>query len=98
MDHHFTYLLGPVKMALRPRLITQGQIHRLENYCAGIWADCLTLEQMWKNGDLDHMIEIEPEELEIARSQPWNGSSAIFASDGIFSFGAHEKPGEDFTE
>lgn len=95
LDNHFTYLLGPVKMALRPRLITPGQIDRLENYCRGIWADCLTLEKMWKNGELDHMIKIEPEELEIARSQPWNGSSAIFASDGIFSFGAHEKSAVD---
>jgi hypothetical protein len=90
MDNHFTYLLGPVKTALRPRLITQGQIDSLKTYCKEIWADCLTLEKMWKSGDLDHMIEIEPEELEIARSQPWNGSSAIFASDGIFSFGTHK--------
>ncbi len=92
MDNHFTYLLGPVKTALRPRLITQGQIDSLKTYCKGIWADCLTLEKMWKNGDLDHMIEIEPEELEIARTQLWNGSSAIFASDGIFSFGTHKTP------
>ena len=34
---------------------------------------------------------IEPEELEIIKSQPWKGSSAIFASDGLFSFGAHIK-------
>jgi len=98
LDNHFTYLLGPVKMALRPRLITPGQIDRLENYCRGIWADCLTLEKMWKNGELDHMIEIEPEELDIARSQPWQGSSAIFASDGIFSFGAHKKFAVDGIE
>ncbi|MEN8210871.1 MAG: hypothetical protein ABFR31_04070 [Thermodesulfobacteriota bacterium] len=92
MDNRFTYLLGPVKTALRPRLITQGQIDQLATYCKGIWADCLTLEKMWENGNLDHMIEIEPEELEIARSQSWKGSSAIFASDGIFSFGAHKTP------
>jgi len=81
LDNHFTYLLGPVKMALRPRLITPGQIDRLENYCRGIWADCLTLEKMWKNGELDHMIEIEPEELEIARSQPWT----VTAMERFFS-------------
>lgn len=92
VDHRFTYLLGPIKMALRPRLITQNQISRLETYCRGIWSDCLTLESMWKKGELDHMIDIEPEELDIARSQPWNGSPAIFASDGIFSFGAHKEP------
>ena len=90
MENHFTYLLGPVKTALRPRLITRGQIDALKKYCKGIWDDCLTLENMWKKGELDHMIEIEPDELEIAGSQPWSGSPAIFASDGIFSFGAHE--------
>ncbi len=45
---------------------------------------------MWMAGELDHIIGIEPEELEIAKSQPWNGSSAILAADGIFSFGAHQ--------
>ncbi|MBS3779163.1 MAG: hypothetical protein KGY41_02080 [Desulfovermiculus sp.] len=88
----FTYLLGPIKMALRPRLITQGQIDRLQDYCSGIWSDCLTLESMWEKGELDQMIDIDPEELDIARSQPWRGSPAIFASDGIFSFGAHKQP------
>lgn len=92
MQNRFTYLLGPIKMALRPRLITQAQIEHLETYCRGIWEDCLTLESMWAKGGLDHIIDIEPEELDIARSQPWRGSPAIFASDGIFSFGAHKQP------
>jgi len=90
LKNRFTYLLGPIKMALRPRLITQAQIDRLEDYCLGIWDDCLTLESMWEKGELDHMIDIEHDELDIARSQPWRGSAAIFASDGIFSFGAHK--------
>ena len=90
IDHHFTYLLGPVNIGLRPRLITSGQVKALETYCAGIWSDCLTLEKMWQEGKLDGIIDIEPEELEIARSQPWKGSPAILASDGIFSFGAHQ--------
>ena len=92
VQNRFTYLLGPIKMALRPRLITQAQIDRLQSYCRGIWADCLTLESMWEKGELDQMIDIDPEELDIARSQPWRGSPAIFASDGIFSFGAHKQP------
>jgi len=92
LKNRFTYLLGPIKMALRPRLITRAQIDRLEAYCRGIWEDCLVLESMWEKGGLDHMIDIEPEELEIARSQPWRGSPALFASDGIFSFGAHKHP------
>ena len=91
ISEQFTYLLGPVKMALRPRIITSGQIEYLKQYCAGIWSDCLTLEKMWINGDLEDIINIEAEELDIARSQPWGGSPAILASDGIFSFGAHKQ-------
>lgn len=93
LDEHFTYLLGPVKMALRPRLITLDQIEYLKKYCAGIWSDCLILEKMWAAGELDSLLNIEPDELEIARSQPWRGSPAILASDGIFSFGAHKRGG-----
>ena len=89
MERHFTYLLGPIKIALRPRLITPVQIGLLARYCADIWKDCLTLESMWLSGEIDALVTIEPEEPEIARSQPWRGSPAIFASDGIFSFGAH---------
>ena len=48
---------------------------------------------MWIQGELDALVNIEEEELDIARMQPWGGSSAIFASDGLFSFGAHlEEP------
>jgi len=89
LENEFTYLLGPIKMALRPRLITLGQMDALESYCKKIWKDCLKLEKMWYAGALNHMISIESEELKIARSQPWRGSEAIIASDGIFSFGAH---------
>lgn len=89
MAEQFTYLLGPVKIALRPRLLTAAQMDSLADYCAAIWKDCLTLEKMWMDGQLDDLVHIEPEELAIARSQPWNGSPALLASDGIFSFGAH---------
>jgi hypothetical protein len=91
LDHKFTYLLGPIKIALRPRLITTGQMKSLEAYCAGLWADCLTLEKMWLSGEMDVIVNLEPEELEIVQSQPWGGAPAIFASDGLFSFGAHLK-------
>ena len=91
LEQQFTYLLGPIKIALRPRLITAGQMKALEEYCACIWADCLTLEKMWATGELDLIVNIEPEELEIIRSQPWGGAPAMFASDGLFSFGAHVK-------
>ena len=89
LDHEFTYLLGPISIALRPRLITEPQLKALQNYCRSLWSDCLVLEKMWQEGELEDYIIIEEEELQIARSQPWRGSSAIIASDGLFSFGAH---------
>jgi hypothetical protein len=88
MDCDFTYLLGPVKIALRPRVITADQIDALKNYGRKMWADCLTLEKLWQTGQLDDMINIDEEELEVARMDPWQGSAAIIASDGLFSFGA----------
>jgi len=88
MDCDFTYLLGPVKIALRPRVITADQIDALKNYGRKMWADCLTLEKLWQTGQLDDMINIDEEELEVARMNPWQGSAAIIASDGLFSFGA----------
>ncbi len=89
LKEKFTYLLGPIRIALRPRVVTEDQLTALGAYCRAMWADCLTLEKMWMAGELDSYITIEEEELEIARMQPWNGSPAIFASDGLFSFGAH---------
>jgi hypothetical protein len=43
---------------------------------------------MWLAGELDEFINIEEEELEIARLNPWGSSAAIIASDGLFDFGA----------
>jgi hypothetical protein len=85
-EHSFTYLLGPIKIALRPRLLTPGHLIALRRYCAQLWDDCLTLEGLWREGALDKLIHIEIEELEIAKAQPWNGGPAIIASDGLFNF------------
>lgn len=87
-EMEFTYLLGPVKLALRPRLITREQIKAVKNYGQRLWDDCLLLEKMWRAGELDKVVKIEKEELDIARLQPWEGSAAIIASDGLFDFGA----------
>ena len=92
MEFDFTYLLGPIKIALRPRVIGLDQIEALSVYCTQIWSDCLTLEKMWLSGELDEIIKIEAEELEIARMHPWGGSPAIIASDGLFGFGAETEP------
>lgn len=93
LEHRFTYLLGPIKIALRPRLILDRHLEELRLYTASVWKDCLLLEKMYLEGALADMIDIEPEELDISLSQPWSGAAAIFASDGLFSFGAHpERP------
>ena len=85
----FTYLLGPIKIALRPRVVTTQQLEALKIYCGAMWTDSLTLEKMWHAGELSDYIDIEEEELDIARLHPWRGRPAIFAADGLFSFGAH---------
>jgi hypothetical protein len=87
-EMEFTYLLGPVRVALRPRVITEKQLNAVADYGRQLWADCLLLEKMWLAGELDDLVKIEPEELDIARMQPWKGSAAIIASDGLFNFGA----------
>ncbi len=89
IDHRFTYLLGPIKMALRPRLVTLDHLQALKRYTEAVWSDCLILEKMYLQGALKGMIDIEHEELTICQSQPWGGAAAIFATDGLFSFGAH---------
>jgi hypothetical protein len=92
LDHAFTYLLGPIRTALRPRVITSEQLDALKDYCTAMWSDCLTLEKMWLSGELDDIVKIEEEELQIARLQPWAGTPAIFASDGLFSFDTSTEP------
>ncbi len=89
LDHRFTYLLGPIRIALRPRLVVADHLEQLRRYTEAVWSDCLLLEKMYLEGALQDMIAIENEELDICRSQPWGGSAAIFASDGLFSFGAN---------
>jgi hypothetical protein len=85
---HFTYTLGPIKIAIRPRVIKPIQIEALKGYGIRVWLDCLTLEKLWLAGELEDLIKMEQEELEIANLQPWSGTPAIIASDGLFSFGA----------
>lgn len=88
IEERFTYLLGPIKIALRPRIVTREQIADLKHYSSAVWHDSMLLEKMWIGGELDDYIGIEEEELAIAKLQPWKGSPAIFAADGLFGFGA----------
>lgn len=91
-DYEFNYVLGPIPIALRPRIITEAQIAALNRYSERLWADCLTLETMWMNGELSDLITSDEKALEIAQLQPWKGSRAIIASDGLFNFGAGPAP------
>jgi hypothetical protein len=89
MELGHTYLNGPTPTTLRPRIITAGQLAELDRYSANLWQDLLKLETMWRKGQLDHVVQMSPPEAALARTQPWGGSPALVASDGLFSFGAH---------
>jgi hypothetical protein len=83
-----TYLQGPTPTTLRPRIITRGQLDALQQYSKNLYSDLLILEKMWQEGKLDRVVPMGEAEAEIARMQPWGGSPALVASDGLFSFGA----------
>jgi hypothetical protein len=84
----FTYLLGPIMISLRPRLLTMDHIGELRQYARNLWQDAIKLEELWRGGELDHLVQAGPEEKELALKQPWRGSPALMVSDGLFSFGA----------
>jgi hypothetical protein len=84
----FTYLLGPIKIMLRPRLLTSDHLGELRQYSLELWQDAVTLEEIWREGDLDNVVRIGEEEKELALCQPWCSSPALMVSDGLFSFGA----------
>jgi len=84
----FTYLLGPIKIMLRPRLLTEKHIAELRGYAKNLWKDAVKLEALWREGKLDDVVQIGEEEKALALSQPWLGGPALMVSDGLFSFGA----------
>ena len=84
----FTYLLGPIKILLRPRILTIDHIQEIRHYAHNLWQDAVILEELWRQGQLDDVVQIEEGEKELALSQPWRGSPALMVSDGLFSFGA----------
>ena len=84
----FTYLLGPIHVTLRPRILTQEHLADLRLYAQNLWQDAVWLEKLWRQGELDEVVRIGEEEKKLAMSQPWQGSPALMVSDGLFSFGA----------
>ena len=83
-----SYLTGPTPITLRPRIVTHNHLAALQEYSVHLWRDLLKLERMWNEGKLDHLAELDDDQAAIARMQPWEGSQALIASDGLFSFGA----------
>jgi hypothetical protein len=84
----FTYLLGPIMITLRPRILTMDHIEELRQSASNLWQDALKLEALWQEGKLDNLVKIGAEEKELALQQPWGGGPALMVSDGLFSFGA----------
>jgi len=84
----FTYLLGPIMIALRPRLLTTDHIRDLRQYAHNLWQDATKMEEIWRAGKLNDVVWVAEEEKELALDQPWRGSPALMVSDGLFSFGA----------
>jgi hypothetical protein len=84
----FTYLLGPILVTLRPRLLTVEHLADLRHYADNLWQDALKLEKLWRQEQLDDVVQIGDQEKQLALSQPWQGSPALMVSDGLFSFGA----------
>jgi hypothetical protein len=84
----FTYLLGPIMITLRPRLLTMDQLADLGQYAHNLWQDAVRLEDLWRGGHLDDVVRVGEQEKEWALNQPWRGSPALMVSDGLFSFGA----------
>jgi hypothetical protein len=88
VDMGFTYLLGPIMITLRPRLLTDEHLKELARYSRHLWQDAVKLEELWRKGGLDQVVRISEEERELATGQPWRGNPALMVSDGLFSFGA----------
>lgn len=84
----FTYLRGPIRILMRPRLLTREQIAELRIYAQNLWKDSVALETLWRQGQLDDYVHIGEEERKLATMQPWAGGPALMVSDGLFSFGA----------
>jgi hypothetical protein len=84
----FTYLLGPIMITLRPRILATDHLEDLRQYARNLWRDAVTLERFWRQGELDGFVGMSEEEKELALIQPWEGSPALMVSDGLFSLGA----------
>jgi hypothetical protein len=86
VDLGFTYLLGPIPISLKPRLLKWQHLAGLRNYAQHLWRDAQTLEKLWRQGQLEDVSLITPEEKALARLAPWEGRPALMVSDGLYNF------------
>jgi hypothetical protein len=84
-----TYLLGPIRTALRPRILSGPQIGALSVYAKNLWDDSVLMEREWREGVLKDLVHLDDGARELSLAGFWGGSPALIASDGLFSFGAH---------
>ncbi len=90
----YVYLLGPIPLSLKPRLLTPRHAVELRRYAAHLWQDALTLEKLWQAGELSQVVKFGEAETELARLAPWEGRPALMVSDGLFNFGSGAGDGE----
>jgi len=88
-EQGLTFQGEPIPIALRPRILTELQIDALSSYGAQVWEACLTLEQLWRSGELDELVPMPEEARRLAEMQPWEGSPALIGVQGLFSFGVN---------
>ena len=88
LEMGFTYLLGPIMVILRPRLLTMEHLTELKGCASNLWQDAVKLEENCRRGQLEEVLNIGEAEKELAMGQLWRGSPALMVSDGLFSFGA----------
>jgi hypothetical protein len=84
----FVYLLGPIPISLKPRMLTLTQVADLGRYAQNLWKDAMTLEKLWQTGELEHVVQYGKAEQELVRQSPWEGRPALMVSDGLFNFGS----------
>jgi hypothetical protein len=82
----FTYLLGPIPTSLKPRMLKWQHLAGLKHYAHNLWRDAQILEKLWRQGFLEEVAPITPEEKELARLAPWEGRPALMVSDGLYDF------------
>jgi len=82
----FTYLLGPIPTSLKPRMLKWQHLAGLRLYAQHLWKDAQTLEKLWRQGKLEDVAPITPEEKALARLAPWEGRPALMVSDGLYNF------------